>query len=234
IGTDPGTGTLAGTVTAAPALGIATFSNLNISSAGTGYTLTASAANLTGATSTTFNVTAPVSPSFTVSYPPQPTVLNSSTGTASGTLITVTSSNGFNSPVTINLPAILPPGVSCTAPAAITPPANGIATGTLNCQVVATSTATSASILRDQTLLDAKVIPPAAGSTDKAWWTLSAGTGFAALFLIFLPGGRKKYRAAIGLGLVCLLALTMGCNGGGGTTPPPPGLTATVTKMTVT
>jgi len=234
IGTDPGTGTLAGTVTAAPALGIATFSNLNINTAGTGYTLTASAANLTGATSTTFNVTAPVSPSFTVSYPPQPTVLNSSTGTASGTLITITSSNGFNSPVTINLPAILPPGVSCTAPAAITPPANGIATGTLNCQVVATSTATSASILRDQTLLDAKVIPPAAGSTDKAWWTLSAGTGFAALFLIFLPGGRKKYRAAIGLGLVCLLALTMGCNGGGGTTPPPPGLTATVTKMTVT
>jgi len=51
------------------------------------------------------------------------------------------------------------------------------------------------------------------------------------MFLMFLPGGRKKYRAALGLGLICLLAFTLGCNGvsgGGG------GMTATITKMTVT
>jgi hypothetical protein len=74
--------------------------------------------------------------------------------------------------------------------------------------------------------------PPTAGG--KAWWTLSAGTGFAALFLIFLPGGRKKYRAALGLGLVCVLSFTLGCGGGGTTTPPPPPKTTTVTKLTVT
>jgi hypothetical protein len=53
------------------------------------------------------------------------------------------------------------------------------------------------------------------------------------MFLLFLPGGRKKFRAALGLGLVCILALTAGCNGaGGGVKPPPP--TNTVTKLTVT
>jgi len=49
----------------------------------------------------------------------------------------------------------------------------------------------------------------------KGWWTLSAGTGFAAILLLFLPG-RKRYRAALGLGLVCVLSFTLGCNGGYG------------------
>src|SRR5260370_29347183 len=45
------------------------------------------------------------------------------------------------------------------------------------------------------------------------WWMLSGGTGFAAIFLILLPGGRKRYRLALGLGLVCVLAFTIGCGG---------------------
>jgi len=63
------------------------------------------------------------------------------------------------------------------------------------------------------------------------WWTLSAGTGFAAVLLLFLPG-RKRYRAALGLGLVCVLSFTVGCSsgyGGGGGGP-----AATTTKITVT
>jgi len=88
-------------------------------------------------------------------------------------------------------------------------------------------------------MLEAKAIPPANAipprtSGGKGWWTLSAGTGFAALFLLFLPGGRKKYRAALGLGLVCILSFTLGCGGGGGNQQPPPTLTPTVTKLTVT
>jgi len=78
-------------------------------------------------------------------------------------------------------------------------------------------------------MLEARAVPPTTGG--KGWWTLSAGTGFAAMFLLFLPGGRKKFRAALGLGLVCILALTAGCNGSGGGTIPPPKL-ATVTKLT--
>lgn len=56
IGTNPNSGTLSGTVTIAAAAGIATFSTLSIDSAGTGYTLTATAASLTDATSSTFNI----------------------------------------------------------------------------------------------------------------------------------------------------------------------------------
>jgi hypothetical protein len=87
-------------------------------------------------------------------------------------------------------------------------------------------------------MFEAKVIPPANAipptTPGKGWWALSAGTGFAALFLVFLPGGRKKLRAALGLGLVCILSLTLGCGGGGGSQQPPPTLTQTVTKLTVT
>jgi hypothetical protein len=60
IGTNPGGGTLGGTTTVAAVGDIATFSNLSIDNAGTGYTLVASstlpAPALTTATSTAFNV----------------------------------------------------------------------------------------------------------------------------------------------------------------------------------
>jgi len=65
------------------------------------------------------------------------------------------------------------------------------------------------------------------------WWTLSAGTGFAAILLLFLPG-RKRYRVALGLGLVCVLSFTLGCNGGygggGGTVPTTTTISVTSTK----
>jgi len=57
IGTNPGSGTLAGTVSVAAVAGVATFSNLAINNVGTGYTLTASSSGLTGATSNAFNIT---------------------------------------------------------------------------------------------------------------------------------------------------------------------------------
>jgi hypothetical protein len=87
----------------------------------------------------------------------------------------------------------------------------------------------TASNIPQSQLLEAKTAIPSAGGNG--WWALSAGTGFAALFLLFLPGGRNRYRAALGLGLVCILSFTLGCGGGygggGG------GLTPTVTKLTV-
>ena len=46
IGTNPASGTLAGTTTVAAANGVATFSTLSLNLAGTGYTLTASATGL--------------------------------------------------------------------------------------------------------------------------------------------------------------------------------------------
>ena len=56
IGTNPASGTLSGTTTVAAVNGVATFSNLSINTAGTGYTLTAAATGLAGATSSAFNV----------------------------------------------------------------------------------------------------------------------------------------------------------------------------------
>src|SRR5438045_4192464 len=49
IGTNPASGTLAGTKTVAAVNGVATFANVSINNPGTGYTLTASATTLTGA-----------------------------------------------------------------------------------------------------------------------------------------------------------------------------------------
>ncbi len=62
IGANQAGGTLAGTLSVPAANGVATFSNLSINLAGNGYTLTASAAGLTGATSAGFNITAPPPP----------------------------------------------------------------------------------------------------------------------------------------------------------------------------
>jgi Chitobiase/beta-hexosaminidase C-terminal domain len=57
IALNGGTG-LGGTLTVSPLNGIATFSNLSVSAAGTGYTLSATSPNLTSATSNTFSISA--------------------------------------------------------------------------------------------------------------------------------------------------------------------------------
>src|SRR4029077_3153211 len=57
IGANPGSGTLSGTTTVAAASGLATFSTLSINRSGTGYTLTAGATGVSGATSGAFDVT---------------------------------------------------------------------------------------------------------------------------------------------------------------------------------
>ncbi|CAG0960725.1 Heparin and heparin-sulfate lyase [Planctomycetaceae bacterium] len=58
LGANPGSSTLGGTLTMSPFNGVASFGNLTLSAPGSGYTLTASATGLTGATSSGFDVTA--------------------------------------------------------------------------------------------------------------------------------------------------------------------------------
>jgi hypothetical protein len=70
---------------------------------------------------------------------------------------------------------------------------------------------------------------PASGG--RGWWTLSGITGLGAIILVLLPG-RKRFHAALGLGLVCVLSFTLGCggySGGGGGGP-----VVTTTHITVT
>jgi hypothetical protein len=57
LGSNPGSGTLFGTTPVGASGGVATFSDLAIDLAGQGYTLVATSAGLTSATSTSFNVT---------------------------------------------------------------------------------------------------------------------------------------------------------------------------------
>jgi hypothetical protein len=57
IGTNPGGGTLSGTTTVAAVNGVATFSNLSIDKAGTGYRLIAAAGGLAPSTSSKFDIT---------------------------------------------------------------------------------------------------------------------------------------------------------------------------------
>ena len=58
IGTNPGSGTISGTVSVSTISGVASFNNINIDKSGTGYTLIAAAsgAAVTNATSSTFNI----------------------------------------------------------------------------------------------------------------------------------------------------------------------------------
>src|SRR5437660_1744684 len=65
IGTNPASGTLAGTKIVAAVNGVATFSTLSLNMVGTGYTLTATATGLTSATSSAFNIGAGAPASFT-------------------------------------------------------------------------------------------------------------------------------------------------------------------------
>jgi len=58
LSANPSGGTLAGTTSAAAVNGVATFGNLSIARAGTGYTITASSGALTSATSSAFDITA--------------------------------------------------------------------------------------------------------------------------------------------------------------------------------
>jgi hypothetical protein len=150
-------------------------------------------------------------------------------GTSQISTITVTPSGGFTGMVNVTCPtAGLPAGVTCSPnPLAINVTTAAAATGQLTVAVAAPSTTLTASAVpAERTLYAAGLVPSSGG---KGWWTLSVGTGLAAMLLLFLPG-RKRYRAALGLGLVCVLTFTLGCGGGYGGGGP----VATVTKLTLT
>ena len=85
LGTNPGTATLGGTTPVNAVNGVATFTNISVSAAGTGYTLVASNSGLASATSNPFTI-APLVPTITsldvTSGPP-----------AGGTTVVITGTN---------------------------------------------------------------------------------------------------------------------------------------------
>jgi hypothetical protein len=130
FGANPPGATLGGTLTVSAVAGVATFSTLTVSKDGTGYTLKASSAGLTGVTTTTFRISAaaPVALFFTVA-PPASTVA----GTAFSPALVVTAkdalgnvANSFTGPVTLALTAN--PGSSTLAGTLTVSAVGGVAT----------------------------------------------------------------------------------------------------------
>jgi len=152
-------------------------------------------------------------------------------GSSGNATITLTPSGGFTGTVAVTCPAPLPPGVTCSpSPLNINVTSNAAAMGQLTLSVTAPSTAPATAEMRPAStgVYASLQGPPPAGKNG--WWKLSAGTGLAAMFLMFLPG-RRRYRSSMCLWLVCLLSFAMGCGGsssGGGVVAPP----ATTTKIT--
>jgi hypothetical protein len=191
----------------------------------------------TASGSTSVTVTQATVGTFTMAAgPAMVTTTASTSGTmATGTsAITVTPSGGFASAVVVACGTI--PGVTCS-PLTI---AAGSTTGTLTINVNDPSSAMTAMVAPDtKNLWAANTTNDANKSGATGWWTLSARTGFAALFLLFLPGGRKRYRAALGSVLVCIFSFTLGCGGGssggggggGGPTLTTTHLTVSATKV---
>ena len=125
IGTNPSGATLTGTATAAAVAGVATFSTLSLDKSGTGYTLVASAASLTGATSAAFDVMPGAAKSlvFTV----QPT--SGPAGVAITPAVQVTAYDSLNNVAT---------GFTGNVALAIaTNPSSGILSGTTSVSAVA-------------------------------------------------------------------------------------------------
>jgi len=175
-----------------------------------------------GGTSTpAVNFTVNATPSFTVSG----SAATATAGMMGTSTITVTPSNGFTDMVAITCSGV--PGATCGA-TSINVQGASAATGPLTINTTAPSSTTMASVIPTGRVLSAHNVPP--NNSAKGWWTLSGGTGLAAIMLLFLPG-RKRYRTALGLGLICVLSFALGCgggNGGGGGGP-----VATTTQLTV-
>ena len=94
IANNAGSGTLTGGGAVSPVSGVATFSGVSIDKAGTGYTLSTSAASVTGATSSAFNITAGAAAKISISVGDgQSATVNTAVATAPAVLVTDANGN---------------------------------------------------------------------------------------------------------------------------------------------
>jgi len=186
--------------------------------------------NYAASTSAAANVTVASSGSFTVGG----STTTVAAGSNANSTITVTPTGGFTGMVNVTCPTV-PPGVTCSPnPLPINVTGTAAVTGTLTVAVAAPSSTTSASIIpADRTQQWAALAPLTSTGGGKGWWGLSAITGFAAILILMLPG-KKRYRPAVSLGLICILSFTLGCSSGYGGGGGGGGTSATTTKISVT
>ena len=151
-------------------------------------------------------------------------------GGSANTTVTVTPTGGFTGQVTVSCPsATLPPGVTCNT-LNVTVSGSTAVQGQLLVSVEAPSAPGSTAEI--QSTGGTQSARWRSGPTGRnGWWKLGVGSGLTAIFLFIVPG-RRRYRATLGLGLICAVSFTIGCGGGGGGTGPVGGV-ATTTKITV-
>ena len=125
-----GTG-LAGTLTATPQNGIATFSNLSVSNAGT-FTLSASSAGLTSATSSSFTITAAgggtPAPATKLAFAQQPSNASAGATITPAVTVVVQDSNGNTVTTATNPVTLVLGGGTGLAGTLTATPQNGVAT----------------------------------------------------------------------------------------------------------
>ncbi len=124
INDNPGGGSLWGTLTIAAVSGVATFSDISIDKAGSGYTLDATSTGLTTATSAGFNIT--VGPATQLVYSVEPTNATSTTSIAPSIQVQALDDGGNLVP-TMTAPVTL---------AINSNPSNGILSGTVTVSAV--------------------------------------------------------------------------------------------------
>src|SRR5213076_3001715 len=169
IGTNPSSGTLAGTLTHAAVAGVATFSGLSIDKVGTGYTLAATGAGST--TSAAFNITAGTATQLVFSVQPSTTVA----GAAITPDVQVTAQDGSGNTAT---------GFTGNITVAIgTNPSTGTLSGTKTVAAVA-GVATFSGLSIDKAGTGYTLTATGAGSTTSTAFNITAGTATALVFSV--------------------------------------------------
>ena len=199
LGTNPpGNGTLSGTTAMAAVNGIATFNNLSIDKAGTGYTLTAADGSLTGATSNGCNITAGAAAMLV--FGQQPT--SAAAGASITPAVTILVQDAFGNMVTGNISSV-------SVAISTNPPGNGTLAGTTTVAVVnGTATFSNLSINKigagyTLTATDSPLTSATSGN-----FNITAG---AAAQLAF---GQAPYSATAGVGLTpAVTVLVQDANG---------------------
>ncbi len=172
IGTNPsGAGTLSGTTTRGAVAGVATFDNLSINLAGNGYTLTAAAGGLSGATSTPFNITPAQATQLAFTVQPS----NTGAGSPITPAIQVTARDALGNTVTAFTGAV--------TLAILNNPGGGTLSGIATRNAVAgVATFPNLSINRSGTGYTLTASAVGTGSTTSAGFTISGGAAAQLLF----------------------------------------------------
>jgi hypothetical protein len=188
IGTNANGATLMGTAIVNAVAGVATFSNLSLDKAGTGYTLAVSSGGLTGATSTPFDVTPGAVAAYTAN-------LAANVNATEVVALSFTAVDSFGNTVTgyTGSPAITSSDAASAHPATVTFAAGvasasitfntpGAQTVTLTDGAIATTFTTNVVAGGDMTMTTVKIVSPEQGDpvgnlvTIRVEGTLATGT----------------------------------------------------------